>query len=100
MRDRFDQVLSLTGIDGFMLTVNSVGGGMLPSATELLAAVAEREKPVAAMHVLLFGRLTPTTALKDVLSIPNVRTAIVGASRPENIIALCKAAEQVNATSR
>jgi len=100
MRERFDQVLSLPGIDGFMLTVNSAGGGMLPSSKELLAAVAESEKQVAAMHVLLFGKLAPASAIKNVLSIPNVRTAIVGASRPENILALSKAADQINTALR
>jgi hypothetical protein len=88
---RFAPILADTGIDGFMLTVNGHGAGMVPSPQVLLEAVTRKAKPVAAMHVLVFGQIKPEPAIEYALGIPFVRTAIVGASKPSNIKALCDA---------
>lgn len=93
---RFAPILGRTYIDGFMLTMNSEGGGMIPSQAAVRDAVIRNAKPIAAMHVLLFGKLDAPTAIAQVLAEPHVRMAIVGASKPENILRLCEANRMVS----
>lgn len=97
--ERFAPILAQPGVDGFMLTINSQAGGMIPSRDAMLDAIAREGKPVAAMHVLLFGKIEVQEAIADVLAKPFVRTAIVGASRPENIMALCAAGGAIQSQS-
>jgi hypothetical protein len=88
--ERFAPILGRTCIDGFMLTMNSDGAGMIPSQGAVRESVIQHAKPIAAMHVLLFGKLDAPTAIAQVLAEPHVRMAIVGASKPENILRLCE----------
>ena len=69
---------------------------MIPSKGALRDAVIQNAKPIAAMHVLLFGKLDVLTALAHVLAAPYVRMAIIGASKPKNILALCEANRSVS----
>lgn len=98
--ERFTFLFTHRAIDGFMLTVNSAGAGMIPEREEVLSHVRGLGKPVLGMHVLLFGSLSPEKAITDTLDMPEVERVVVGASQRTHITALAEIARHTDAACR
>lgn len=82
-------ILKVTAlVDGVMVPLNRAQAAMLPNENALWNWITAIGKPVIAMHVLAGGD-DPLTALRHLLTHPEVAVAVIGASSPvhQNVLA-------------